>query len=57
MQSPGLPRVPGEQTPDAVARSQDETLSDRALVGLLGGIYLGGLGGFVAVALVIKQMV
>ena len=33
----------------ALARSNDEPLSDWALVSLLGGLYLGGLGAFLAV--------
>ncbi len=56
MQSQRLPRAPGEQTAVSTARAQDEPLNDWALVGLLGGIYLGGLGGFVTMALAVNRL-
>jgi hypothetical protein len=37
---------PGHQAAAAVSRDRDEPLSDRALVALLGGVYLGGLAAF-----------
>jgi hypothetical protein len=48
-------KTPGQPTAIA-ARRQDEPLGDGALVALLGGIYLGGLGAFIALALAINQM-
>jgi hypothetical protein len=48
-------KLPGRPTA-AAARRPDEPLGDGALVALLGGIYLGGLGAFVAVALAINQV-
>ena len=51
------PHSKSSDQPTAIAaRRQDEPLGDGALVALLGGIYLGGLGAFVAVALAINQM-
>ena len=48
-------KLPGQPTAVA-ARRPDEPLGDGALVALLGGIYLGGLGAFLAVALAINQL-
>ena len=45
-----------DQRTAIATRRQDEPLGDGALVALLGGIYLGGLGAFVAVALAINQV-
>jgi hypothetical protein len=43
-------RQPGERPQaKAIARSSEEPLSDWALVSLLGGVYLGGLGAFLGV--------
>jgi predicted lipid-binding transport protein (Tim44 family) len=38
---------------EAVARPAAEPLSDAALVALLGGLYVGGLGGFLGLAYVL----
>jgi len=56
MQSRRLPRTPGEQGTVAAARAQDEPLNDWALVGLLGGIYVGGLATFLAVAMAVSRV-
>ena len=49
-QVPPMQPQPHSKTPDhptaIAARRQDEPLGDGALVALLGGIYLGGLGAF-----------
>lgn len=38
-----------------VARQGDEPLSDLAIIGLLGGLYLGGLATFVSAAYLLSQ--
>ena len=55
MQPQSHSKLPG-QTTAVAARRPDEPLGDGALVALLGGIYLGGLGAFLAVALALNQV-
>jgi hypothetical protein len=47
---------PGHQAAAAVSRDRDEPLSDRALVALLGGVYLGGLAAFWATVYGVSQL-
>jgi hypothetical protein len=56
MQSRPHSRNPGQQAAQAAARHQDEPLSDRAVVTLLGGIYVGGLTAFVTAAYALSTL-
>jgi hypothetical protein len=47
---------PGQHAARAMARPNNEPLSDRAVVVLLGGIYIGGLTAFVAAAYALSAL-
>jgi len=56
MQSHPHSMNPGQHAARAMARPNNEPLSDRAVVVLLGGIYIGGLTAFVAAAYALSAL-
>lgn len=58
MQPQSHQTMPGQHSAKAaMARSSEQPLSDGALLALLGGIYIGGLGAFVSAAYALSLVV